>query len=60
VESARAIATRGLDGDHKMEKTPASARQITLVSEEFIQRIAYFTGRGEIDPALIQGPVWRA
>jgi hypothetical protein len=60
VESARAIATRGLDGDHRMEKTAGSARQITLISEEFIQQIAYFTGRDDIDPALIQGPVSRA
>jgi MOSC domain-containing protein YiiM len=54
VESVRAIATRGLDGDHRMEKTPGSARQITLISEEFIQQIACFTGRDDIDPALLR------
>lgn len=54
VESARAIAARGLEGDHRMDKTPGSARQITLISEEFIQQIAYFTSRDSIDPALLR------
>jgi MOSC domain-containing protein YiiM len=54
VEYAKAIATRGLDGDHRMNKTPGSARQITLISEEFIQQIAYFTGLDGIDPALLR------
>jgi len=54
VENAIAIATRGLEGDHRMENTPGSARQITLISEEFIQQIAHFTGRDDIDPALLR------
>ena len=54
VISAKAIATRGLDGDHRMKKTPGSARQITLISEEFIQQIAHFTGRDDINPALLR------
>lgn len=54
VESARAIASRGLEGDHRMDKTPGSARQITLISEEFIRQIAYFTSRDSIDPALLR------
>ena len=54
VESARAIAARGLEGDHRMGKSPGSARQITLISEEFIRQIAYFTGREGIDPALLR------
>jgi MOSC domain-containing protein YiiM len=37
-----------------MENTPGSARQITLISEEFIQQIAHFTGRDDIDPALLR------
>jgi MOSC domain-containing protein YiiM len=54
VERARAIASRGLEGDHRVEKTPDSARQVTLISEEFIQQIAHFTGRESIDPALLR------
>ena len=54
VESTRAIATRGLEGDHRLDKTPGSARQVTLISEEFIQQIAHFTNRDKIDPALLR------
>ena len=54
VERASAIASRGLEGDHRMEKTPDSGRQVTLISEEFIQQIAHFTGRESIDPALLR------
>ena len=54
VESARAIATQGLQGDHRMSKTPGSARQLTLISEEFIQQIAHFTGLDSIDPAALR------
>jgi MOSC domain-containing protein YiiM len=54
VEFSRAIASRGLEGDHRVDKTPGSARQVTLISEEFIQQIAHFTGRDSIDPALLR------
>jgi MOSC domain-containing protein YiiM len=54
VESVRAIADRGLEGDHRLGKTPGSARQVTLISEEFIQQIACFTSRAGIDPALLR------
>ena len=54
VEQARAIATQGLEGDHRMSKTAGSARQVTLISEEFIQQIAHFTDRDSIDPALLR------
>ena len=37
-----------------MGKTPGSARQLTLISEEFIQQIAHFTGLTNIDPALLR------
>jgi len=37
-----------------MSKTPGSARQVTLISQEFIQQIAHFTGIGSIDPALLR------
>ena len=54
VERARAVAAKGLEGDHRMEKTPGSARQVTLISEEFMQQIAHFTGLGTLDPALLR------
>ena len=37
-----------------MTKTPGSARQVTIISEEFIQQIAHFTGIDSIDPALLR------
>ena len=54
VEFTRAIASRGLEGDHRMDKTPGSARQVTLISEEFIQQIAHVTGLDNIDPAVLR------
>jgi len=54
VDRVRAVASHGLEGDHRMEKTPGSARQLTLISEEFIEQIAHFTARDKIDPALLR------
>ena len=54
LEWADAIAEAGLDGDHRTEKTPGSGRQVTLISQEFIQQIAHFTGTDNIDPALLR------
>jgi MOSC domain-containing protein YiiM len=53
VERARAIASQGLEGDHRMDKTPGSARQVTLISEDFIQQISLFTGLDSINPVLL-------
>ena len=54
VERVRAVATKGLEGDHRMDKTPGSARQLTLISEEFIEQIIHYTGIDSIDPALLR------
>ncbi|MFK8049268.1 MAG: MOSC domain-containing protein [Halioglobus sp.] len=54
VQHAQAVATLGIEGDHRMTKTPVSGRQVTLISEEFIHQIAHFTGHQEIDPALLR------
>ena len=54
VERAKAIAAKGLEGDHRMDKTLGSARQVTLISEEFMQQIAHFTGFSTIDPVLLR------
>lgn len=58
VESALAIADRGLEGDHRVEKTPGSGRQVTVISREFIDQTAHFL-RSEptvepIDPGLLR------
>lgn len=54
VAAAEAIAQYGLEGDHRMSKTPGSGRQITLISTEFIEQIEKFTGHSQIDPAILR------
>ena len=54
VDTAYAIADRGLEGDHRIDKTPGSGRQVTLISREFIQQTAHFLGRDVIDPASLR------
>jgi MOSC domain-containing protein YiiM len=54
VESTMAIEDQGLEGDHRMTKTPGSARQVTLISREFIEAICRHTGHSSIDPALLR------
>lgn len=54
VDSAEAVVDQGLVGDHRMKKTPGSARQITLISREYIQQICQHTGHSHIDPRLLR------
>jgi MOSC domain-containing protein YiiM len=54
LSSTLAVARRGLEGDHRMDKTPGSARQVTIISREFIRQIAHFTGRQDIQPGLLR------
>lgn len=54
VQGCLAIAERGLEGDHRTSKTPGSARQVTLISEEFIASIAGYTGLPNIDPSQLR------
>jgi MOSC domain-containing protein YiiM len=54
AESALAVEGQGLEGDHRMTKTPGSARQVTLISSEFIEAICRHTGHSSIDPALLR------
>jgi MOSC domain-containing protein YiiM len=49
-QSVMALAGRGLEGDHRVEKTPGSGRQVTLISCEFIQQTAHFLGVADIAP----------
>ncbi|WOJ96955.1 MOSC domain-containing protein [Congregibacter brevis] len=54
VKSVQAIASRGLDGDHRVDKTPGSGRQVTLISREFIEQTEHFLGTDAIDPATLR------
>ena len=54
VTEVLALATLGLEGDHRCQKTPGSARQVTLISEEYIGQIAHFSGRNDVEPGLLR------
>ncbi len=54
VPSTTAVATLGLEGDHRLGKTPGSGRQVSIISEEFIAQAAHFLGRDAIDPGLLR------
>jgi MOSC domain-containing protein YiiM len=54
VGSALALEGLGLEGDHRVGKTPGSARQVTLISREYIEAICRHTGHEHIDPALLR------
>lgn len=49
-----AIVERGLAGDHRIDKTPGSGRQVTIISAEFIAQTAHFLGRDDISPSLLR------
>lgn len=54
IDAAEALAGLGLEGDHRCSKTPGSARQVTLISSEFIRMIETYTGLKHIDPLLLR------
>ncbi|MDO6562258.1 MOSC domain-containing protein [Amphritea sp. 1_MG-2023] len=54
VDAAQALAGLGLEGDHRCCKTPGSARQVTLISSEFIDLIEIYTGIKQIDPSSLR------
>ena len=54
LDSVEAIEGLGLKGDHRVKKTPGSARQVTLISREFIEQIAHFLQRSSIPPELLR------
>ncbi|MFC3116226.1 MOSC domain-containing protein [Cellvibrio fontiphilus] len=54
VDQAEAAVGLGLMGDHRMKKTPGSARQVTLISSEYIEAICRHTGHQSIDPLLLR------
>ena len=54
VTKVHAIKEQGLQGDHRMGKTLGSGRQVTLISEEYIQQIGHFLGGKSIHPSLLR------
>lgn len=54
VSHAHAIVGLGLEGDHRCEKTPGSARQVTLISQEYIQQLTAKINLEKINPALLR------
>ncbi|WP_299973017.1 MOSC domain-containing protein [uncultured Pseudoteredinibacter sp.] len=54
VDSVLAIAGRGLEGDHRCAKTPGSARQVSLISEQDISCIQKLCGVEELGPELLR------
>ncbi len=50
VDQVEAIKGLGLYGDHRVDKTPGSSRQVTLISSEYIQQIEHFSGYADIHP----------
>ena len=50
ITSTKAVATFGLEGDHRMGKTPGSGRQVTIISEDFIAQIEHHLNLSDIDP----------
>ena len=54
VLDGEAVADLGLEGDHRMSKTPGSGRQVTLISQEFMTQIAAHLGQADLDPARLR------
>ncbi len=54
VEHTLAVADRGLQGDRRIVGSKGSARQVSLISEEFIQSIAMNLGQEVISPAQLR------
>ncbi len=54
VDRAEARVGLGLDGDHRCLKTPGSARQVTIISREYILQVAQQLGMDFIDPSLLR------
>ena len=53
VASARALPGRGLEGDHRSERTSNSARQVTLIQAEHLPVISALSG-GEATPERLR------
>ncbi|HSW07467.1 acylphosphatase [Aquabacterium sp.] len=54
VQSARAIAGRGLEGDRSAAGAHEGKRQVTLIQAEHLPLIAAWSGRADIDALLLR------
>ncbi|WP_283787512.1 MOSC domain-containing protein [Bermanella sp. WJH001] len=54
LAQTKAVEELGLEGDHRMAKTPGSGRQVTLISEEFIGQISHFLGGKPVPPERLR------
>jgi len=54
VPSVMALQGLGLEGDHRCHKTPGSGRQITVISQEYIQQIEHFSRCDSINPGILR------
>ncbi len=54
VQNVEAIEGIGLSGDRRCEGRPGSARQVTIISEEYIDIIARLLKKDSIDPAILR------
>ena len=54
LSRVQAVADLGLEGDHRMSKTPGSGRQVTLISREFMTQIAAHLGEADLDPSRLR------
>ncbi len=54
VNQVKAIAGKGLEGDHTMEKKKVSKRQVTLIMIEHLASAASVLGVQAIDPNLLR------
>lgn len=54
VESAMAIQGFGLEGDRRCQGSEGSARQVTIISVEYIDMITRLLKKEAIDPAILR------
>ena len=54
VDEARAIAGRGLEGDHRASARAGSERQVTLIQAEHLEAVAHLLLREKAEPALLR------
>ena len=54
LTSAIAHQDMGLEGDHRLKKTPGSGRQVTLISQEYIDMISHYLGGTPVYPNTLR------
>ncbi len=54
LETVRALPGLGLEGDRRCQSTPGSARQLTIISVEYIRMISQLLKREDIEPGVLR------